>query len=392
MEDIKIESNFFILLFIECSIITISIFYLQGIKFNKITVSVTILIWVLAATALLFLETWIAILLLFITIFIFLCLKSNFFKICTDLTIIIFLGILSDSLAQVILGSITSTYPRLVLFILIYVVLFILLNLILQRLKKYFSSITFPLITKIVFALLFSVTVVVLYLNIFIPSTYEEMQLTQINLIIQLVYLALISTLFMLQLKIIKKENDLKYKQLKQSQYNQYLLSLEAVNQDMQKFQHDYMNILITMDGYISQGDIEGLKSYFTGKILKVEHDTLLKNQFIKNLSNLAIIELKGLLLTKLLLIIEKNIKFHIEIPQKISTMPIDIVDFSRILGILIDNAIEASEESENGVINVAILKTSNESILLNLSNTSFIQFLDVSNKDGIVLVTNSLI
>lgn len=189
------------------------------------------------------------------------------------------------------------------------------------------------------------------------------MRLTQMNLIIQLVYLALISTLFMLQIKIIKKENVLKYKELQQSQYNQYLISLEAVNQDMQKFQHDYMNILITMNGYISQGDIEGLKSYFTEKILKVEQDTLIKNQFMKNLSNLAIIELKGLLFTKLLLIIEKNIKFHIEIPQKISSLPIDIIDFSRILGVLIDNAIEANEESENGVINIAIIKTSNESI-----------------------------
>jgi two-component system, LytTR family, sensor histidine kinase AgrC len=311
-----------------------------------------------------------AISLLFITIFISLCFKSNFLKISIDLTIIIFIGILSESLSQILVGSNKSTYTQLILFILIYLALFSLLNFILQKSKTYFSIITFPLIAKIIFVLLFGITVVVLYLNIFIPSTYEEMQLTQINLIIQLVYLVLISILFMLQIKIIKKENVLKYEQLQQSQYNQYLISLEAVNQDMQKFQHDYLNILMTMDGYISQGDIEGLKSYFTQKILKVEHDTLLKNHFMRNLGNLAIIELKGLLLTKLLLIIEKNIKFHIEIPQKISTLPIDIIDFSRILGILIDNAIEANEISENGVINVAILKTSNESILFIIENS----------------------
>ncbi|GEC84575.1 hypothetical protein LSP03_43180 [Lysinibacillus sphaericus] len=204
------------------------------------------------------------------------------------------------------------------------------------------------------------------------------MQLTKINLTIQLVYLVLISTLIMFLIKIIKKENALKYKQLQQSQYNQYLISLEAVNQDIQKFQHDYMNILLTMDGYISQGDIEGLKTYFNKKILKVESDTLLKNQFMKNISNLAIIELKGLLLTKLLLILEKNIKFHIELPQKISSIPIDIIDFSRILGILIDNAIEANEESKNGVINLAILKTANESILFVIEN-SFEDTLDIN-------------
>ncbi|CAM5716361.1 GHKL domain-containing protein OS=Lysinibacillus sphaericus OX=1421 GN=LS41612_16595 PE=4 SV=1 [Lysinibacillus sphaericus] len=146
------------------------------------------------------------------------------------------------------LGSSKSTNSQLILFSLIYVSLFSLLNLIIHKLKKDISIIDFPLITKIIFVLLFSVTVIVLYLNIFIPSTYEEMQLTKINLTIQLVYLVLISTLIMFLIKIIKKENALKYKQLQQSQYNQYLISLEAVNQDIQKFQHDYMNILLTID------------------------------------------------------------------------------------------------------------------------------------------------
>lgn len=378
MEDTQIESNFLILVIIEFFIITGSIYYLQNLKFNLVTISSTVLIWILAATAFLYVESWIVISFLFITIFIFLSFKSYFLKICIDLTTIIFIGILSESLSQIMLGSSKSTNSQLILFSLIYVSLFSLLNLIIHKLKKDISIIDFPLITKIIFVLLFSVTVIVLYLNIFIPSTYEEMQLTKINLTIQLVYLVLISTLIMFLIKIIKKENALKYKQLQQSQYNQYLISLEAVNQDIQKFQHDYMNILLTMDGYISQGDIEGLKTYFNKKILKVESDTLLKNQFMKNISNLAIIELKGLLLTKLLLILEKNIKFHIELPQKISSIPIDIIDFSRILGILIDNAIEANEESKNGVINLAILKTANESILFVIEN-SFQDTLDIN-------------
>ncbi len=378
MEDTQIESNFLILVIIEFFIITGSIYYLQNLKFNLVTISSTVLIWILAATAFLYVESWKVISFLFITIFIFLSFKSNFLKICIDLTTIIFIGILSESLSQIMLGSSKSTNSQLILFSLIYVSLFSLLNLIIHKLKKDISIIDFPLITKIIFVLLFSVTVIVLYLNIFIPSTYEEMQLTKINLTIQLVYLVLISTLIMFLIKIIKKENALKYKQLQQSQYNQYLISLEAVNQDIQKFQHDYMNILLTMDGYISQGDIEGLKTYFNKKILKVESDTLLKNQFMKNISNLAIIELKGLLLTKLLLILEKNIKFHIELPQKISSIPIDIIDFSRILGILIDNAIEANEESKNGVINLAILKTANESILFVIEN-SFEDTLDIN-------------
>lgn len=366
------------MLFIELSIITFSIYHLQKIKINTYTISITLFIWILALLMFMYFEVFISIPLLFITIIICLCFHTNFLKVFIDLTSIIFIGILSDSLAQIILQTSESTYLQLLVFILIYIFLFITLNLVLKIAKENIKIETIALVYKIILALFLCVTIIVLYLNIFIPSTYEELKLTQINLIIQLGYLTLISILFILQIKIIKKENVLKNKQIKQSQYNEYLFSLESINQDMQKFQHDYMNILITMDGYISQNDIEGLKSYFSKKIVKVEQDTLLKNQFMKNISNLSIIELKGLLITKLLLITEKNIQLQIEIPQKISEIPMDIIDFSRILGILVDNAIEASEDSQLKIINLAIIKTLNGSILLIMEN-SFASKLDIN-------------
>ncbi|WNN75101.1 GHKL domain-containing protein [Lysinibacillus capsici] len=221
--------------------------------------------------------------------------------------------------------------------------------------------------------------IIVLYLNIFIPTTYDERILSKINLIIQVSYLVIMFFLSMILINNIKVENKIKYRQMQQSQYNEYLTSLEAINTDMQKFRHDYLNILITMEGYITKGNMDELRVYFNNKIVKVENDTLIKNQLMKNISNLEIIELKGLLLTKLLFATEKNISIQIEIPEKILRIPIDIIDFSRILGILIDNAIEASIESICPTINLAILNTSQNSILFVIENTFQFEDLDIN-------------
>lgn len=324
-------------------------------------------------------ETWVAILILFGVILVVLLLHSSIFKICIDLTIIIFIGMMSDQLVQILIDSNKSIFLHMILFIILYSILFFILSFSIHRFKKYYQSISLPLISKVIVSFLFCVMIIVLYLNIFIPTTYDERILSKINLIIQVSYLVIMFFLSMILINNIKVENKIKYRQMQQSQYNEYLTSLEAINTDMQKFRHDYLNILITMEGYITKGNMDELRVYFNNKIVKVENDTLIKNQLMKNISNLEIIELKGLLLTKLLFATEKNISIQIEIPEKVLRIPIDIIDFSRILGILIDNAIEASIESICPTINLAILNTSQNSILFVIENTFQFEDLDIN-------------
>lgn len=356
---------------VEFVIIAISLFYLQKLKPTKLVLSVSISICLLTLIVYILIEPWIAILVFFGSSIIALLFHSNFFKICLDLTIIILIGMVSDSLAQILIGKIHSNniYLQVLFFIIFFISLFLVFILMVQKMKKDTDKISFPFISKVIVSLLSCVTVIVLYLNIFIPSTYEEMELTKINLIIQLSYMVIILILSVFLIKNIKEENQLKYRQLQQSQFNDYMKSLEQVNGDMQKFRHDYLNILTTISGYIAIGDMEELKTYFN-KIIKVEHDTLMKNLLMKNISNLEIIELKGLLMAKLILAIEKNINVQIEIPEKIKSIPMDIIDFSRILGILIDNAIEASVESKHPIIRLAFLQTSQNTVLFVIENS----------------------
>lgn len=354
----------------EFGIITISLFYLQKLKLNKTTFSITLIVWGVGLLSFLYMEHWMAIIILFILIIIILLFHTNIFKICLDLTLIIFIGMISDHLAQVLHGPNKSVYSHLILFVSVYLIIFITFNLVMRRKKMNSQYISHPYLSKILISILSCVTVIVLYLNIFIPTTYDEMNLTKINLMIQVSYLFIFTTLFVLLIKKFKEENRLMYSKMQQSLHNEYVTSLEAINRDMQKFRHDYLNILITMEGYIAKRDIDELEVYFNNKIVKAEHDTLVKSLVMKNVSNLEVLELKGLLLTKLLLAVEKNITVQIEIPEMITFIPIDVIDFSRILGIFIDNAIEASESADIPTINIAILRTSQNSILFVVQNS----------------------
>lgn len=282
---------------------------------------------------------------------------------------------ISDHIAQLVLNKNNNVFFHSLIFALCYAILFIIINLLINLYKRDYLPINF--ITKFLISILCCVTVIVLYLNIFIPTSYEELQLTRINLIIQICYLIVMSFLFILLIYSINETNKLKHEKIQKALFSQYMSSLNEINIEMQKFRHDYKNILITMERYIDNKDLDGLKKYFKEKIINTEKNTLLKNALIHDLGNLELMELKGLLLTKLLTAVEKKIDIQIEIPEKIDSIYMDIIDLSRMIGILIDNAIEASIECENPFINLAIMKTNDNSVLMIIEN-NFTNTLDI--------------
>lgn len=363
---------------VEFVVIFASIVYLQKIKINLAFSLTCCLIGIVTVGAFYFLDPLMTIIVFFGSIIIALLFYSTLFKICLDLSLIIFIGMISDHIAQIIKGENINVFLHSLLFLICYLTLFFGFTFILQYFKRP-NNLSFSTITKLLISILSCITIIVLYLNIFIPTTYEEIQLTKINLIIQISYLVIMSILITLLVNNINRASKVKHEKMEQSLFKQYMSSLEEINLNMQKFRHDYKNILITMERYIESGDLEKLKNYFQDKIIKTEKNTLLKNTLIKDLGNLEIIELKGLLLTKLFLAVEENLNIQIEIPEKIKRIPMDIIDLSRIVGILIDNAIEASVQSPNPFVNLAIIITSKNSTLIIIENSFNDSSLDIS-------------
>ncbi|MCE5437343.1 GHKL domain-containing protein [Staphylococcus pseudintermedius] len=155
-------------------------------------------------------------------------------------------------------------------------------------------------------------------------------------------------------------EREINYKRKKQEldDYYKYTVQIEKINNKMRKFRHDYTNILLTMSEYLREDDLEGLKQYYH------EHISPLKSEFESNtmrlngIENLKVREIKGLITTKILQAQENNIEITVEVADEITQIDMDAIQLSRVLGIIMDNAIEASNTIEDPIIQIAFIKT----------------------------------
>lgn len=130
----------------------------------------------------------------------------------------------------------------------------------------------------------------------------------------------------------------------------EYNNTLHILHDNVRGFKHDFDNIVTTIGGYIRTEDMKGLKKYY----LQLEDDCQRVNNLY--LLNPEIINNDGiynLLTKKYNEAEEKDIKVNITFLLDLSTLHMKIYEFARILGILLDNAIEASSECEEKIINL---------------------------------------
>ncbi|WP_142921850.1 quorum-sensing sensor histidine kinase AgrC, partial [Staphylococcus succinus] len=152
--------------------------------------------------------------------------------------------------------------------------------------------------------------------------------------------------------------------------YYKYTLQIENINNEMRKFRHDYVNILSTMSEFIRESDMDGLKKYFNEEILPMQDSMQMNTIKINGIENLKVREIKGLLTTKILQAQEKNIRISIEVPEPIERIDMPIINLSRVIGIVLDNAIEASEKIEDDpLIRIAFIKNNDDSVMFIVMN-----------------------
>lgn len=129
--------------------------------------------------------------------------------------------------------------------------------------------------------------------------------------------------------------------------YNQ---TLRILHDSVRGFKHDFDNTVTTIGGYVRTNDMEGLKKYY----LQLEDDCQKVNTlYVLNPEIINNDGIYNLLTTKYHEAEEKGIKVTITVLLDLGNLKMRIYDFARILGILLDNAIEASSESDEKIINI---------------------------------------
>ena len=162
-------------------------------------------------------------------------------------------------------------------------------------------------------------------------------------------------------------------KQAMEDKYNEsmeYVLRYEKIINDQGKKNHEYNNQLMVIKGYVNNP--ERLSKYLDEVI--GEHKTG-QNYTVKQLGFLPDGGVKGLLYHKLSKMEDNNIKYYLYVDQNLKDKNIENFDLktyrdlTKLLGVFLDNAIDAALKSEEKEIEVE-LKDKGDCLLLTISNT----------------------
>ena len=132
--------------------------------------------------------------------------------------------------------------------------------------------------------------------------------------------------------------------------------SLRVLHDTVRTFKHDFDNIINGIGGYIANDDMDGLKEYYN-QLLQDCHKTNNLYSLSPDVINQPAIY--NILATKYYIADELNIQIDLDIFLDLNEIDkhMKIYEFTRILGILLDNSIEASKECEEKLIKVSFRK-----------------------------------
>lgn len=150
-----------------------------------------------------------------------------------------------------------------------------------------------------------------------------------------------------------------------------YNKTLTILHDSIRGFKHDFHNLVQSIGGYADRGDLEGLRVYYRQLLQdcgRTNNLTALNPEVINNPA------IYNVLATKYHKADEIGVQINLGIFINLNEIEkhMKIYEFTRILGILLDNAIEAAAECENKIIHVSFRKEQNRRRLLVIIDNTY--------------------
>ena len=122
----------------------------------------------------------------------------------------------------------------------------------------------------------------------------------------------------------------------------EYNRTLQILHDSVRCFKHDYDNTIAAIGGYVRTNDMEGLRKYYKeleDDVMKVSSLYMLNPEIINNPA------IYSILANKYHKADEANVKLNLTVLLDLNTIDMKRYEFTKILGILLDNSIEAAKE-----------------------------------------------
>ena len=184
-----------------------------------------------------------------------------------------------------------------------------------------------------------------LSLTIIVPVTYGlYFNTVNLKIYMAIILIDLIIVLTKYTQYYIDSQDELK-------QEKTYNTTLSNLVDSLRVVKHDYNNILQTINGYIVTKEYKGLEEHF--KELYKESNSIATTESVNPsvINQPAVYAIVG---SKYNTAMTKNIKFDVDVETNIKEINFNFTDLSRILGILLDNAIEATEQTDTKEMSIS--------------------------------------
>ena len=205
---------------------------------------------------------------------------------------------------------------------------------------------------------LLSITIITIsYISLVLITKHNFNQLTYLEATLAI---TLVSALFIIIGSIMliigyTKELKSNYENRHLKERNLYINELERNNTELRRFKHDYKNLLSSLSVSINSNnqDNDSIQRLLDYADSNINMTSTVKSANLYHITDSLV---KGIIVTKLVAAKNKNIDLNFEIDQNVVITKSLSVEITRILGILFDNAIEASVLTERPKIKFAIV------------------------------------
>ena len=167
---------------------------------------------------------------------------------------------------------------------------------------------------------------------------------------------------FFVSVNNVSKISKLEEKDMKINNLEAYNTTLSNMYDSIRGFKHDFANYVQSLNGYVQINDIEGIKN-----MTKAIFDDC------KSVCNLEILDpniinnaaIYSTLTNKYYLAREYDIEIEMEVMVNFEGLKKNSYEICRILGILLDNAIEAAKQCDEKFINVRFIQETNRKVII---------------------------
>jgi|GEM_PF-6768671 len=138
--------------------------------------------------------------------------------------------------------------------------------------------------------------------------------------------------------------------------FEKYTAELETSYDALRVIKHDYTNMMATLKIFIDEKNLNALQEYYYEEFSELSKSLNADSRIVDQLQRVKIKELKSILLYKLNMATEIGLDVHIEVKFVVANLPMSNMKVCQIIGILLDNAIEASQVSSEKILKLAII------------------------------------